>query len=73
MTHLGRTPIFEWCVLSWDLNMDTNETKCLKEVGLRAQNMVTILGSIVNMIGEDLYNHLIRMRMLTLTINNLVI
>ena len=73
MTHLGRTSIFEWCVLSWDLNMDTNETKCLKEVGLRAQNMVTILGSIVNMIGEDLYDHLIRMRMLTLTINNLVI
>ena len=31
---------------------------CLKEIGLCAQNMVTILGSLHYMIGGDLYMHL---------------
>ena len=25
---------------------------CLKEIGLRAQNMLTVLGLVINMIGE---------------------
>jgi hypothetical protein len=29
----------------------------LKEIGLYAQNMIIILGSIMNIIGEDLYEH----------------
>ena len=31
---------------------------CLREIGLHAQNMLTILGSVVNMIGGGLYDHL---------------
>ena len=73
MTHLERTSIFEWCEVSWDLDMDTNKTKCLKEFELRGQNLVTILGSIVNIIGVDLYDNLMRTRVFTLTINKLVI
>lgn len=33
------------------LKMDTKKSMCLKEIGLHAQNMLTILSSIVNMIG----------------------
>ena len=73
MTHLERTSIFEWCEVSWDLDMDTNKTKCLQEFELRGQNLVTILGSIVNIIGVDLYDNLMRTRVFTLTINKLVI
>ena len=29
---------------------------CLKEIGLHAQNILTILGSTINIIGGDLYN-----------------
>ena len=32
------------------LQMDTKKDKCLKEIGLCAQDMITILGSIVNII-----------------------
>ena len=31
--------------------MDAKKDLCLKEIGLCAQNMITILSSIVNMIG----------------------
>ena len=39
----------------------------LQETGLRAQNILTILGSIVNIIWRDLYYHLMSSRMFTLT------
>ena len=38
----------------------------LKEIGLHVQNMITILGSIVNYIGRDLYDHLMSMIIFTL-------
>ena len=41
---------FEWYVLGAAPRTDT--TKCSKEIGLYAQNMITILGSIVNIIGS---------------------
>ena len=44
------TPIFE-CGMWSEVNLPTKKT-CLKEIGLHAQNMPTILGSIVNMIEE---------------------
>ena len=31
---------------------------CLEDKGLRAQNTLTIKGSIVNIIGGDLYDHI---------------
>ena len=36
---------------------------CLEEIRLRAQKMITILGLIINIIGEgDLYDHLMSTR-----------
>lgn len=40
----------------------------LKEVELRTQNMLNILGLIVNMIGGDLYDHVMSRRNFTLKI-----
>ena len=39
---------------------------CLKEIGLCAQNMITILGAIVNITGGHLHDHLMNMRIFTL-------
>jgi hypothetical protein len=59
VTYFIPTPIFEWYVVECGYkNKYTNDT-CLKEIGLRAKNMITILGSIVNIIGVTyLYDHL---------------
>ena len=46
---------------------------CLKEIGPHAQNMLTILGSIVNIILGDLYDHLMSMRIFTLMMNKIFI
>jgi hypothetical protein len=43
-------------------NIYQNEIISLKEIGLHAQHMIIILGSIVNIIGEDLYDHLMSTR-----------
>ena len=40
------TPVFEWCVVRC-----RSKNKCQKEIRLRAQNMLTLLGAIVNMTG----------------------
>ena len=49
------------------------EGVCLKEIGLHAQNMLSILGSMVNMIGEDLYDHLMSTRIFILIMNMIFI
>ena len=46
------TYIWVVCGLSVNLRIDTQIDMCLKETGLRAQDMLAIRGSIVNMIGE---------------------
>ena len=46
---------------------------CSKEIGLRAQDMLTILGSILNMIEADPYDHLMRRRIFTLIMNKMLI
>ena len=43
----------------------------VKEIGPHAQNVITILGSIVNIIGEDLYDHLMSTR-ITLLMNIMI-
>jgi hypothetical protein len=48
VTFSNQTAIFEWCVVRCGCRTDTKLGMCLKR---RAQNMSTILGSIVNMIG----------------------
>jgi hypothetical protein len=44
---------------------------CLKEIGLCVQNMITALGSIVNIIGGDLYDHLMSTINFTLIMNKI--
>ena len=70
VTYLNKTPIFEWYV---GVAPRTNfEKTCLKESELHAQNMIIILGSIVNIMG-DLYDHLMSMRIFTLMMNKIFI
>jgi hypothetical protein len=51
VTYLNQTPIFEWYVIRWGSKNAYWKDMCSKKIGLCGQNMITILGSIVNMIG----------------------
>ena len=44
---------------------------CLKEIGLSAKNLLTILGSMVNIIERNLYDHLIRKKIFTLIMHKI--
>ena len=44
-------PLFEWNVVTWGSNNGYQKDTCLKEIGLCAQNVLIILGSICNIIG----------------------
>ena len=46
------TPILEWNMVGCESKNWHQENTCIKEIGLRAQNTMTILGSLVNMIGK---------------------
>jgi hypothetical protein len=46
---------------------------CLEDKGLRAQDTLTIIGSIVNIIGGDLYDHIMSTRIFTLVMNKIFI
>ena len=57
--------------------MDTKKT-WLKEIGRRVQNMITIMGLLVDMIergegGGDLYDHLLSTNILFLTISMILV
>ena len=45
------TPIFEWYMVMCESKNGHQKHMCLKQIGPCAQNMPTILGSMVNMIG----------------------
>ena len=68
-------PIFEWYVVRCDPKTKYQNDMCIKETRLCAQNMITILGSIVNIIWGlgDLYDHLMSMRIFTLKMNKIFI
>ena len=57
------------------LRMDTKKASCSKEIGLCAQNMLTFLGSIVNMVGSgwgELYDYLMSTKIFSLIMNKIV-
>ena len=54
-------------------NGHQNNIICFEEIRLRAQNLLTILGSIVNIIGGALYDHLKRKKIFALMINKIFI
>ena len=51
ITYFDWTPLFEWYVVRCSSKNGDQKDMCLKEIGLHAQNMITILGSIVNISG----------------------
>ena len=65
--------IIPWTFCTWEIvhrsqSVYSNTPKRhLKEIGLCAQYMLIILGSIVKIIGGDIYDHLMCMRIFTLT------
>ena len=59
VTSLNQTPICSLvCLREWIPKRHDS----LKEIGLCAQNMINILGSIVNIIRGDLYDNLVSTR-----------
>ena len=48
---------------------ETKYNVCLQEIGLRVQNVITILGSIVSMIEGDLYDHFMSLRIFISSMN----
>ena len=48
ITSVNWTPIFEWCMVWWGSKKEYQEEMCLTDIGLCAENMITILSSIVN-------------------------
>ena len=46
-----------------------HQVMCLEEIELLAQNVITNLGSIFNISGEDLYGHFMSMRIFTSRMN----
>ena len=52
VTYLNRTPIcLHGLWLGVVSRVDTKNDTCLYEIGLHAQNMITSLGSMINIIG----------------------
>ena len=50
VTFFNRTALWSGCVVRWGSKYAHQKDMCL-EIGQRAQNLLTILGSIVNIIG----------------------
>jgi hypothetical protein len=69
VTFLYQTPAFEWYVVRFDYKNGYRIDICLKEIGVRAENMITTLGSIVSIIGEHLYGHLMSTRIFNLILS----
>lgn len=51
-------PIFEWFVVRCAFKNIHEKDKCLQKIRLSPQNIITTLGSVVNIIGEAFYDHL---------------
>ena len=73
LTYTNWTPILEWYVVRCGSMNGYWKDSCFIEIGLHARNMYTILGSIVNIFGVDLYDHLMSTRIFTLIINKILI
>ena len=73
ITYFYRTLVFEWYVIWRGLKNKYKKDMCLKEIGLCAQNMITILSSTINIIGGDLYNELMSTRIFTSMMNKIFI
>ena len=73
LTYLNWTPSIEWCVVKCGFKNRHHNNMYPKVIGLHAQNMLINIGSIINIIGGDLYNNLMSIRIFTLTNNQIFI
>ena len=72
----NRTIVCEWFVVRYGCKNAHHEDMCSKDIGLRVQNMVTTLSSIVNLGREGGMTFMticIIVRMSTLTMNEIFI
>ena len=58
----------EWCVVRCGSKHGHHKNMCLENTGLNAQDLLTILASIVNIIGRPTYDHLTTPRIFILII-----
>lgn len=65
---LNQTPIFERYVVRCVSKNEYQKDIHLKDIGLCAQNMISIPSSIVDIIGRGVYDHLINTRIFTLIV-----
>ena len=73
VTYLRRTLIFEWYVVWCGSKNKYQKDTCLKEIGLHAQNMITIVASIIDLLGGNLYDHSMSTRIFTLILNKIYV
>ena len=61
---LIQSPIFEWSMVWCGAKSGYPKgIMCLEEIGWFARNMITTMSSMVNLIGGDLYDHPMSMKM----------
>lgn len=73
---LNMTGIFKWYVVRRAAKNKNQKDMCSKETAVHAQNMITILGSIMTIIfiwEVDLHDHLMSIKMFTLIMNEIFI
>ena len=73
ITYLSLTLIFEGHVVRGASKNRHHNDMYVNKIELHAQNMITILSSIINIIEEDLYDHLMHMEIVTLIMNQIFI
>ena len=66
ITYLNRTPIFESYVICCGSKNKHSKDMLFKEIRLHARIMTTILSSVVDIIGRDLYDQLMSTRIFAL-------
>ena len=67
-TYLTEDIYFDGMWLGVASRTDTKKDMC-SNIGMCAQNMVTILNSVANIIGKNLYNRLMQRRTCALVLN----
>ena len=73
VTYLDWTPIFGWYVVWYGSKNKYQKNISLKEIGLYVDNLMTILGSMVNTIERTYITHLMSLRISTFIMNKILI
>ena len=73
ITIFNRTTIFEWCMVRCASKYRHQKDLHFKEMEQSIQNLLTMLGPIVSVIGGDLDEHLMSSRIFTSILNKISI